>query len=263
MPFPEAKRVVYKKNPLINVICQLRYPPILRIDSEVPSQFQEAIRSDYPLYNERTEVQHEIAAGMKPQFPQEINVQLTRTGITKNHEFCSENGVWRINLTRTFLSISTSEYHRWEDFVQRFSSSSKKFLEIYNPPFFTRLGLRYVDIFDRSKLGLEDAHWTDLLQSYSLGLLSSSVSKEVKSCESVYEIKLSDSESIVRIATSLVIDARTSRECYMVDSDFYTPKRTPPDKAFDKLEFLHQRATRLIRWIITDKLHNAMEPQEI
>jgi uncharacterized protein (TIGR04255 family) len=263
MPFPETKRVVYNKPPLTKVICQLRYPPILRIDSEIPSQFQEGIRAEYPLYNERTESQPEIAAGLTAQFPQEVITQLTRSRPAKNHEFCSGDGAWRINLTRTFLSISTSAYRHWEEFIERFNGPFSKLLETYNPPFSTRLGLRYVDIFRRSGLGLEKAKWTDLIQPYFLGLLSSQVGKEVKSYESVYEIGLSDNESSVRIAASLVRDIRTGEECYMVDSDFYRPKRTLPEEAFGKLEFLHSRATRLIQWIIKDDLHRAMEPREI
>jgi uncharacterized protein (TIGR04255 family) len=263
MPFPDAKRVIYKKKPLTRVVCQLRYPPILRIDSEVPSAFQDCIRSDYPLYTEKVEFQQEIAAGPGVQVSPEMVKQLTRTSVTKNHEFCGEDGAWKINLTRTFLSISTSEYVRWEEFTKRFRSSYDGLLAIYKPPFFARIGLRYVDIFDRSKLGLKDVSWTDLLQPYFLGLISSSVGKSVRTCENVYEVNLSDGESMVRIITSLVQNMQSNEQCYIVDSDFHTFKRTPPDRTFERLDFLHQRATRLIRWIIQDRLHNAMEPQEI
>jgi hypothetical protein len=30
-----------------------------------------------------------------------------------------------------------------------------------------------------------------------------------------------------------------------------------------KLEFLHDRSTRLLQWIITEDLHKAMEPEEV
>ena len=53
MPFPEVKRVIYKKNPLDRVICQLRFAPILKIDAEIPADFQEMIRADFPNYSEK------------------------------------------------------------------------------------------------------------------------------------------------------------------------------------------------------------------
>lgn len=50
MPFPESKRVFYVKNPLAEVICQLRFPAILRIGAESPHEFQERIRDHLPLF---------------------------------------------------------------------------------------------------------------------------------------------------------------------------------------------------------------------
>jgi uncharacterized protein (TIGR04255 family) len=47
MTFPEdSPRVIYGRNPLEQVICQIRFPTILKIDTELPAAFQEQIRSD-------------------------------------------------------------------------------------------------------------------------------------------------------------------------------------------------------------------------
>jgi uncharacterized protein (TIGR04255 family) len=249
MPFPETGRVIYGKNPLDKVVCQLRFPPILRIDSDAPSAFQDAIRESYPLYQEKTVYQQEIAAGLKPQFPQEVINQLTKTSVTKNHEFSSEDGMWKINLTRTFLAISTSGYKKWEEFKERFKSAIAALLDIYKPAFFTRTGLRYIDVFDRSKLDLKE-DWNELKDS-------------IESFESVYSVKLSDGQSFVRITTSLVLRADTGDKCFMVDSDFFAPKRMAPENVYVKLDFLNSRASRFIRSVITEKLHKAMGPTEI
>ena len=55
MLFPDAKRTIYKNNVLEQVICQLRFPTILKIDTEVPSRFQEVIRHRFPIYKQTNE----------------------------------------------------------------------------------------------------------------------------------------------------------------------------------------------------------------
>src|SRR6266852_706318 len=47
-PFPEFTRVIYQRNPLVEVVCQLRFSPILRIDTDPPAEFQDRIRSAFP-----------------------------------------------------------------------------------------------------------------------------------------------------------------------------------------------------------------------
>lgn len=263
VPFPEAKRVIYAKNPLNSVICQLRFPPILRIDTQPPAGFQEAIRARHPLYQTKKEVTQEALAKLNVDNTVDPVPGMFNTSTSLNHEFLSEDRHWKINLTRTFLAITCEDYERWDVFSERFRKPFEALRREYNPPFFTRIGLRYVDVFERSKLGLGTCDWRELLKPHVLGLVSTDIAAHVRSCESVYQVALTDGESTVRIASSFVKNAETGEQCYMLDSDFFTNKKQPVDKAFDKLVFLHVRATRLLRFMITDKLHNAMEPEEI
>ena len=69
MPFPEVDRVIYTTNPLDREICQLRFPPILKIDTEIPSQFQDKLRSEYPNLSESKEVLFNIQMGMQNKIP--------------------------------------------------------------------------------------------------------------------------------------------------------------------------------------------------
>jgi len=263
MPFPEARRVIYNRNPLDRVICQLRFPPILRIESEPPSSFQEAIRSVFPMYTEKMELRINLPLLSKQQPPMGAIESLSRSSANKNYEFSTEDGICKVNLTRTFLSISTSNYRRWEDFKELLARPYDALIRFYSPAFFTRTGLRYIDIFKRSMLGLEETNWNELLKPFVLGLLSSPISPNVKNFESAYDISLSDNESSVRIVTSFVQEIATNEQCLMIDSDFFSSKRKDLDSSIPKLDFLNSRASRLIQWVITEKLHKAMEPQEI
>ena len=53
--FSQQPRCIYRENPLGQVICQLRFPEILTIGANVPVEFQEAIRDQYPRYAAKQE----------------------------------------------------------------------------------------------------------------------------------------------------------------------------------------------------------------
>ena len=257
--FPEAPRVMYKKNPLDRVICQLRFPPILRIDTEVPAQFQERIRKDFPDFCEKEELT--LPRKIRQELPVELLGRIMPSE-TKNYEFSSENALWKINLTRTFVALTTRKYRKWEEFKGRLDAPLGGLIEIYEPAHFSRIGLRYIDVIKRSELDLDGVDWSELLQPYILGLLgSSTINKQVQSLEAKYEIRLDDQGGIVRIVTGLVEEDK--EVCFLIDTDFYDTRKTDTSEVVNKLENFHVLASRLIQWLITKRLHKAMEPQTL
>ena len=185
----------------------------------------------------------------------------------KNHEFSSEDGVWKVNLTRTFLSLSTTKYLRRSDFKEKLNRPVDALIEIYMPDTtasFSRVGLRYVDIIKRSELDLQSADWSDLLEPFALGFLGSEeVKHDVQGLDTQYKIGLGDKSGIVRIKTGLVRwQENKDEECFVIDSDFFYEGKMDIENALGKLNGFHVHASNLIQWIITDTLHKAMEPEE-
>jgi len=263
MTFPGAPRVVYKNNPLNKVICQLRFPPILRIDTKVPDEFQERIRDNFPEFSEKTEIKLPVFKSAQEDTPAEVLQSITPTG-NKNYEFSSEDKVWTINLTRTFLALSTKKYKRREDFRTHLNSPLKALIDIYNPTVFSRIGLRYIDIIKRSQLNLKDIPWSELLKPHVLWLLGSSdVNKNIRSFQAQCEIELDEENSMARIITGLVDVQESDEECFMIDTDFFSTKKTAISDVESKLDYFHIQGARLIQWLITKRLHEAMEPEEI
>ena len=157
MLFPETPRVIYQENPLVEVICQLRFPLLLRIDTEPPADFQEALREEYPKLKVEKSlgINISVQGNIPPPGP---------TGL--KYEFASEEDdpIWKVVLANNFLALTTQRYQRWEEFRERLEKLITTLVEIYRPNFFTRIGLRYQDLIVRSKLGLKDYSWTDLLE---------------------------------------------------------------------------------------------------
>lgn len=261
--FPEVERVVYGKNPIDNVICQLKFPAIMKIDTEVPAEFQDRIRSSYPALSESLGVVIESTPEVKAEgLDEPISKMLSKQGL-KTYQFSSEDGQWKISLARNFMSLSTEDYGNWGEFRGRLLSPLEHLVGIYGIPHFQRIGLRYVNVIIRSKLDLEGASWKELINDYMLGLMSfDNMEKNIKGAEGTYLIKMDDAEeNIIRLKTQLVRKVDSEEQCYMLDIDFFTLTRVSAEDAIEKLNYLHKYASRLFRWCIKDKLHKAMEPQ--
>lgn len=85
--FSQQERCIYRKNPLAEVICQLRFPEILSIQTQLPANFQEAIREEYPQYSARNEVSPPKFTGTPG------NLTMEKQTATTNYQFASPDGV--------------------------------------------------------------------------------------------------------------------------------------------------------------------------
>jgi uncharacterized protein (TIGR04255 family) len=263
MPFPDSPRVIYAQNPLIEVICQLRFPSILLIDSEPPAKFQERIRKAYPLYKENQ------LADMKLELPPEI-VKLSGGAFPASlrtsrvsYDFVSADQIWKVGLTRDFLSLSTTRYERWEDFKAHLLEPLSALIEVYSPSFFSRIGLRYRDLIDRGRLGLKDVPWSRLLKEHIAGELASpEVFRRVVHTGHVSKIRLDDDEGEVLLQHGLPEESE-DQLLYLIDSDFSFNGRTEVNDAIAKLDTFNRKSGRLFRWCITQELHDSMEPRSL
>ena len=258
MLFAPYERFHYVRSPLVEVICQLRFPTILSIGANEPAAFQEAIRKDFPKYMTRQEqlppkvVKKGNATALEPQKP-----------IT-NYHFVSEDGRWKLNLTQNFIALSTLSYQRWEDFAARLDQPLAQFIQIYQPAFFERLGLRYVNAISRQRLGLEDQLWDDLIRDHYVGILGQPdvEETEITKCSLDVETPLVGGYRMkVHAGPGLIGGGKTDKEVkFILDSDFSAAGQLTADSVPAKLEDMHRFALCLFRGAITDELHQAMGP---
>ena len=264
MPFPKKGRVIFAKNPLTDVICQLRFPSILKIDTEVPAKFQDKIRDVFPNFTESSAIKIEPTPDPDENIPAELVRKLIKTTSAKNYEFSTDDGNWKVNLTRDFIAFTSKKYEKWESFKEKLALPLNSFIDIYNASHFSRIGLRYIDVIERSLLGLENDKWRDLLNLSLLGLLSDKdIGDDVQNFESTYNIALPNDKGVVRILTRFVLHRDSGEQCYRIDSDFFETEKTSIDNVLTKLEFFNKQASKLIQWSISEKLSNAMEPQSL
>jgi len=234
----------------------------LKIDSELPAEFQDKIRDDFPNYSEAKELPLNLPPEMNTIIPPEVFSNLSNVAQTKNYTFSSEDETWIINLTRTFVALSATNYQRWEGFKEKLSILLEALRETYSPRFFTRIGLRYIDVINPHALGVKEIEWRELIKPYILGIAGESgINKKIREFEYKTEIDLSDKKSVVRLIIKSVINVEQQNECILIDSDFFNLNKVEPAGVITQLDYLNSRSSRLIQWCIESKLHNLMEPE--
>lgn len=260
--FSQEPRCIYAKNMLLEVICQLRFPEILKIEAQEPYAFQDAIREEYPQYSKKIETLP----------PQQINGQSIPQGTVNNYQFISADGQWKVSLTKGFIALSTHAYARWEEFAGRLDRILAAFIQAYRPAFFSRVGLRYINAFRRAALELEDTPWRALIQPGYLGLMGDDDAQEgafAKNEQSITASLPGGAKCGIKCGPGMLrkVNAQTRQtqeeKVYMLDLDLYMEGNTPINHAVPALNVVHGNAGSLFRGAITDRLHDAMLPQPL
>lgn len=260
MKLPDYPRVIYQRNPLIEVVCQLRFPTILKIKNQDPFEFQDKIYEDYPIYKKYS-----------PSFSkelEEIENLLSETSLLSldSHKFNSDDGKWQISLNQNFLSLATLQYERFEEFEARLKKALEIFENLYQVKYYTKISLRYQDLILRSKLEMAEQPWSKLIKPEIASelhnpLLSSSIKSLLKNLEiQLDEGTIKFSHGLVEVEDS---ETKAQELAYLLDSDFFLEGKIEHTKVWEILKNFNKLSGKLFRWSITDELHNALLPQAL
>ncbi len=259
--FSSDNRCIYRFNPLTDVICQLRFPEILSIQQNLPVDFQEAIRNEYPQYAARKESPGPKVAGTPG------NLRLENPPQTTNYQFTSADGIWRINLTSRFISLTCTRYTCWEDFAAHIDKPLAAFIKIYKPAYFERVGLRYINFISRNALNLEDIPFSELISPCYLGLLQEEDVREHMVTQSSLDsqcklpggcnLKLHTGPGLTKIHGKPDPEVK-----FIIDMDLYMVGNIPVNHSAGAMQTLHSQSFSIFRGAITQKLHEAIEPEQ-
>lgn len=250
------KRVKYNRCPLVEVIFQLRFPTILSINSKQPADFQEKIRKEYPFFDEGIEEQNELLINTNG------NSAQVKSSQNKNYSFVSVDETYKVNLTSTFIAISTRKYTQWEEFSEKVRRVVKAFQETYEVPFYTRVGLRYIDVIQRSVLGLSNEKWSDLVKPHVLGVVTQ-FEDSMNSYVSQAEFKDSTDDICTKTHFEFVNVNNSDENSLLIDCDYFKTEKVNVESMMDVATVLHSHSSNFLMTAITEKLNDAMEPEEL
>lgn len=124
-----------ERSPLIYVLVQVRFPPLLKMEELVP-QIQERLRkSGYPRH-EAEKVQH-VALNPDGEL---------KSGAMMRWVFRNRKESSAVILAKDFFVFETNDYGVYDEFTERLAPIVEILADVLDVEFCTRIGLRYVDL---------------------------------------------------------------------------------------------------------------------
>ncbi|MBS0298384.1 MAG: TIGR04255 family protein [Proteobacteria bacterium] len=257
MNFKDVKRAEYKENILFEVVFQARFPEIMRISREEPVDFQDIIRKEgYP------ESGSNIVS-----IPKDMPDELKRI-ITSDKEFFffSEEMDWQVSLAKNFVALACKgKYSNYDEFKKRLKKILEIFNRIYEPSYFSRIGLRYQNIVNDEILPLNGKNIRDLVPDYIFPELNDEIGKNVKGLEKTIQlddgnIKVNVTHALLTVSGKFGQKQISDKESYIIDIDcFIEEKIRGVDNVLTKCDEFKNNEWNIFQWSITEELRQAMD----
>lgn len=136
-----ANQGQYTRNYLQQTVCELRFPTLLSLaDPRPPERFANALRKLYPIHGLVSEVT--------------VNIGSPQHASSLGHQFKTASGHWAVSLKSNSLTVETNQYTRFEDLLARLRVVIDAALPVIDSDFFTRVGLRYINLVRTTGLGM-------------------------------------------------------------------------------------------------------------
>ena len=245
--FPEVEDIPLERPPLIEVICQVRFPTILSIGRSQPVKFQEAIRQRFPELEEEPRLQLRVVSGSGGAVS-----EVDASG--RVFRFRTRTGDAVVALADESYSISTSNYTVWDAFAKDLALVHEAAISAYDLPYAKRIGLRYVNQLDFDRTGcktLEELQ--EFLHPDLAALMRTDAWNQPDELVSQVLLPDSDGRLVLRVA---VRTASNESPIVLLDFDYYEEgPEIPLNDLVERCNRYHKVIYRAFRWSLRpDKL---------
>ncbi len=265
MKIKPSDRVIYAHNPLAEVLCQVRFDRILQLEANAPDAFQEKFAAEkYPKV-----AKEQVAAFQMSVKDKESIAVSSPSDLPTIHHFISVDGQRKVSVNADSLTFTCTTYERWEIFKRHFLEALEAFSTIYPHATAIRVGLRYKDLIERERLGLEGVPWHELLAPFVSGVFAADDFFETPLTDdgtvvqqaSQTLLKLTDCSLLLQSALLRSID-NSGQQAFLIDSDFFedfSSFKVDLERISSALDVLHTSADAVFRRCIKDRLHDALK----
>jgi len=146
---PDVEPVQYERNFIDTVVCELKFPIILDWESKPPVSIQRELRRDYPFHKKIYLIE---AVTQQEESEKRLSLNLQ-----------SKNKKWTVAIRSDSIILETTSYLNFEDFSDKLNKVVNVVKDKIDSDFFTRVGLRYINVINFSPDEFEELINQDLV----------------------------------------------------------------------------------------------------
>lgn len=241
------RRLVYEKNPLKLVICQIRFPVLTRFEQAgFITPFEQALQTAFP----RVAQEQQVVVAFGPGAP---SAPVT----SPSWRFQKLDGTASALLARDALTIETTAYVRFEEFEPTVRSAFAALRDL-GVGVRERLGLRYVNEIHHPEAATPSA-WRHLLNPEILGMVGGELLGD-DVIHALQNIRVRDEDAVVVINHGFLgrEAAANGHPFYQLDIDFGDERATPFDVegSLNQVVSFHDRIKSLFEMSLSDPMRD-------
>ena len=246
---PDFAYVKYGRNPLVAVIAQVRFHPILKIEKEYAG-FQDRVRQQFPRFGIGN--------------IQDVRVDFKGAQVSQRREFRFDtlDQKMTITLSPTSLSLISRAHESRKEFGKAMQLAIESLAAEYGQVVGTRLGLRYINHVSRERiaedLGREVA-WSHLIHSDFLRLPRDL--SDLEGTHYVMEARSTMTRGDLTLRYGLIQEEPGREVFFRLDSDRYLAEEFNASDTQEMLSEFSQDIYAVFRAAATPGLEEWMEPQ--
>jgi uncharacterized protein (TIGR04255 family) len=250
--FPTVPDLPLANPPLSEVICQVRFPPILKLAEQIPIDFQERVRHRFPGFNE----QHGLMLRLEPREGQALpSVGAELRGRTYGFPTADEVSVATVSVN--FYALTTHRYTVWEEFAADLTLIHDAVVATFDPVYATRIGLRYVNVLTAESTGKDTIEEiADMLRAELTSLLQTPAWDWPS--EMLNTVVIPDGEAKMILRTGLQPPDQVPG--IVLDIDYFEEGTLPLEDLIQRCERYHDVIYRAFRWCLNDEAIRAFNP---
>jgi len=241
--FPVVPETPLEHPPLTEVVCQVRFPPILRIANEEPAEFQELIRGRFPDMEKAQPVQIQLSAPGNPS-ASEVEPRPPLFRFIRHEEQLT------VALTVNFYALSTLRYTHWSDFLNGLRFVNDAVQQTYRLPHASRIGLRYINRLTLANTGTAGRdELLELVRPELSATLRGPTWDKVTDMIAVLSFGTPPTQLNLRYGYE---QAGDDGPALLLDFDCFEDDRLPLDDLLERCERYHALIYNAFRWCVPD-----------